>query len=109
MKYLKKFEDEIAAPFFVGDYVICVIDDYSTYPELIDFLKNNVGQITSLRDDSALVKYLNAPENIKQYCLVYNDITNACTYMVNYKYLRLATPDEIEHQKLKDSAHKYNL
>ena len=107
MKYLKKFE-QIKKTFEVGDYVIGIIE-HNNFAELSDFINNNVGQITSLRDDSALVKYLNAPENIKQYCLVYNDITNACTYMVNYKYLRLATPDEIEHQKLKDSAHKYNL
>ena len=108
MKYIKKFEEINEQPFNVGDNVIGIIGD-NNFTELSDFINDNVGVITSLRSETALVKYLNAPENIKQYCLVYNDETNACTYMINYYHLKLASQKQIENQKLKDDAYKYNI
>ncbi len=84
MKYIKKFEeidqDKNDEP-QIGDYVICD-DTFSDDKQLLDFIKNNMGQIIPIDyDDSIdknhfdyLVKYENIPYAlISRFFRFYND------------------------------------
>jgi len=107
MKYIKTFE-RVSRKFKVGDYVVAENMPYK--PEIRDFLNNNVGEVVRLKDfnnkimfyTNFFVKYKNVnkeieiwfPDNIKEF---------------DRDALRLATKEEIENQKIKNTANKFNI
>jgi len=111
MKYLKTFEEQ-KNNINIDDYVVIILP-FNHFKDLSDFFNNNIGKVINKMIDIAIVSFDNVPENIKEYMILYtsdDDISkNKYSYPMKYEYLRLATPEEIEHQKLKNSANKYNL
>lgn len=70
MKYIKAFENTNLQ---IGDYVICDESGTGTSDEIIDFLKNNIGQFIRFREDNDsyfspeciyLVQYKDVPDDI---------------------------------------------
>ena len=132
MKYIKKFE-KFNHQFKVGDYVIADKLEFD-FEELENYLKNNVGQIEEVRDHplailnlanirtgiahkvTYVIKYLNiwpltGPENLKNsivYCGEMDNNPSGC-FALYENEIRLATPEEIEHQLIINDVNKYNL
>lgn len=123
MKYLKKFEsiNTTAKKFQPGDMVkITASEDY--VKNIQDFLNNNVGEIYNIEQN----KY---GEDYFFYNIRYNNVPKELFYYTRYmgtfpmgdlksqgeiftavdNDIRLATPEEIEHHKIKINADKYNL
>lgn len=107
MKYIKKYE--MPQKFELGDYVIAKLNyPLENWQPRKNFVTSNVGKIvdfSKVRDDMFKIKYdvnPNSPEN--------DYITDENQIIVAYKKnFRLAKPEEIEHQKIKDLSNKYNL
>ena len=114
MKYIKKFEN-IRFKYKKGDHVIGI--DVKVVDELCKYLENNVGVIMDI-DESVdnyyyIVKYKDVSPSIRihmQYSTnIYKLSERDGAFPLHEEELRLATPKEIELQKIKPSAYKYNL
>jgi len=103
MKYIKTYEYNLKEV-EIGDYVIVISNcDIRRYGK--DFLMSNVGQIIDCSTSLTKVRYNINPNNPEQgYILNENNET-----IIDKCYLRHATIEEIELQKIKDDAYKYNL
>jgi len=111
MKYLKKYED-LQDVFKVGDYVICHNLEFGH--EMREYFESNVGQIESMESEDFdnlrfyYVKYENIPVDIIEHMLQFTKKFDNIMYFCNSDF-RLATNKEIEEQKIKNSAYKFNL
>ena len=103
MKYIKTYE--LFQDFESEDYVIALptyIDDGVKWSEKRDFVTTNVGLVVDSTRKMIKIEYKTNTNN--------RYILDKRNQLVTYKkYFRLATPEEIENQKMKDTAINYNL
>jgi hypothetical protein len=128
MKHLKTYEENRITKFKEGDWVVA--ENMSTWyngiwDNLLDFLKTTPGQIMHFFDIGGIsynVLYFNKSTEEEFNQVYYNDNSiaygdidrnNFKIYDINERYLRFATPEEIELEKnkisLEVSVNKYNL
>jgi hypothetical protein len=88
----------------VGDYVLCDISKYSNDKELINFIKDNVGEIISYdKVTFYLVKYYNIPKELDDW---YFGIGGVRHFTEEDILLYASTKEELE---TKIKANKFNL
>jgi len=131
MKYIKSFEqtntrDDLTLN--VGDHVKIIkkgIPDVDIYKSIVDFLNDNVGIICSIElnnyDPNIYyfynVKYDNVPDDLFKFTRYMGSDSQMRDglkeqgeiFTADENEIRLATPKEIELQKLKKVSNKYNL
>jgi hypothetical protein len=113
MKYLKRFEN-IDCKFKIGDYVIVYIKKKHIFPEIYEFLNNNVGVVQKCGDEytnetrSYQIKYDNMPNDLKNYT-IFTVIDDGKIVFAKETEMRLATKEEIKNQEMKNKTYKYNL
>lgn len=112
----KLFENKLEPS--VGDYVFLHISDNRlTDDNLYDFLDNNIGQITSMREyksyvlnkDDICVKYFNVPDFLKN-SLKNRATKNGTTYYGYFSVTDIVVfAKTIDELKIKLNAKKYNI
>ena len=109
MKFLKKYE--LFQDFESEDYVIALptfplySDNGLNWKPKKDFVTTNVGLVMDRTREMIKIEYKTNPNSIKN-----GYILNSKNELVTFKkYFRLATEEEIEEYKLKNSMNKYNL
>ena len=99
----------------VGDLVIANLDlDRSIYGYFIDFIANNIGEITDIRDDKTIyAAYDNVPKSLQTKFLFDTDLKKYITGIFydgdNKTSIRLATPEEIRKNTVRKNIKPYNL
>ena len=105
MIHIKLFE-ELNQEFEIGDYVV-----NTEYPNLFkdvqEFIKDAIGEIVEVTEPPYFYVKYDYPENlIKKY---FNDPNLVKPMLIEGRYLRYATPEEIEKHIIEQKAKKYNL
>jgi hypothetical protein len=114
MKYIKKFENN-RFKYKKGDKVIGV--NVKTTHDIKKYVENNVGTIIDIDDLEHsfyyIVKYDSVNSDIRSRMsstsYQYRLPEDKCAFPLHEEEIRLATPKEIELQKIKPNTDKYNL